>query len=112
MALAPLPDGTFRRRSLRQALVEEWASVAQRDSLAALSNVTVPVLVVHADGGFPDLPYLNEGTIRSQLAAARDSRLYVAHGLDHFAVVPRPSPGLIRALRAFAHEIRQANDPT
>jgi pimeloyl-ACP methyl ester carboxylesterase/DNA-binding SARP family transcriptional activator len=110
MALAPLPDGTFRRRSLRQALVEEWASVAQRDSLAALANVTVPVLVVHADGGWPDLPYLDEGTVRSQLAAARDSRLYVAHGLDHFSVVPRPSPGLILALRAFAHEIRQTND--
>src|SRR5262249_23156591 len=38
---------------------------------------------------------------------ARDSRLYVAHGLHHFDVLARPSPGLILAIRAFAHDIRQ-----
>jgi pimeloyl-ACP methyl ester carboxylesterase/DNA-binding SARP family transcriptional activator len=108
MALAPLPDGALRRRSLRQALVEEWASVAERDALAALANVTVPVLVVHADAGWPESPYLDEGTVRSQLTAARDSRLYVAHGLNHYDVLARPSPGLILALRAFAHDIRNA----
>jgi pimeloyl-ACP methyl ester carboxylesterase/DNA-binding SARP family transcriptional activator len=112
MALAPLPDGTFRRRSLRQALVEQWASVAQRDAVAALANVTVPVLVVYAEAEWPELPYLDEATIRLQLAAAQDSRLYVAHGLDHYSVIARPSHDLIRALRAFAHEIRQTNDPT
>jgi pimeloyl-ACP methyl ester carboxylesterase/DNA-binding CsgD family transcriptional regulator len=107
MSLAPLPDGTFRRRSLRQALMEEWASVARRDALAALSNVTVPVLVVHADARWPEWPYLDETTISSQLAAARDSRLYVARGLNHYDVLARPSPGLILALLAFAHDIRQ-----
>ena len=37
--LAPLPDGTLRRRGLRQALEDEWVSVAQADSLRALSDV-------------------------------------------------------------------------
>jgi pimeloyl-ACP methyl ester carboxylesterase len=40
LELAPLPDGTFRRRALRQALADEWASVAERDALAALSRVS------------------------------------------------------------------------
>jgi len=39
MELAPLPDGTLRRRGLRQALEDEWVSVAQADSLRALSDV-------------------------------------------------------------------------
>ena len=41
-------------------------------------------------------------------AAGGDSRLYVARGLDHYEVLARPSPGLILALRAFAHDIRTA----
>lgn len=67
--------------------------------------------LVHADAGWPELPYLDEGTVRSQLAAARDSRLYVAHGLNHYDVLARPSQGLIHALRAFAHDIRRAHIP-
>ena len=63
---------------------------------------------MHADAGWPELPYLDEAAIRAQLAAAGDSRLYVARGLDHYEVLARPSPGLILALRAFAHDIRTA----
>jgi hypothetical protein len=111
MALAPLPDGTFRRRSLRQALVEQWASVAQRDAVAALANVTVLVLVVYAEAEWLELPYLDEATIRLQITAARDSRLYLAHGLDHYSVIARPSHDLIGALRDFAHDIRQRTYP-
>jgi len=48
LELAPLPDGTLRRRGLRQALAAEWASVAKADALEALSRVTAPVLVVSA----------------------------------------------------------------
>jgi len=106
MELAPLPDGTLRRRALRHALAAEWASVAQRDALVALSHVTAPVLVVHADAAWFDSPYLDEATVQSQLAAARDSRLYVAHGQHHVDVLIKPSSGLVTAMRAFAQEIR------
>ena len=107
MDLAPLPDGTYRRRALRHALAAEWASVAQRDALAALSRVTVPVLVVHADApwfGMP--PYLDAATVQAQVTAARRPLLYVAHGQHHADVLGRPTPGLAAALQAFAREIR------
>ena len=104
MELAPLPDGTWRRRALRHALAAEWTSVAQRDSLAALARVTAPVLVVHAPW-FGSV-YLDPATVQAQLAAARDSRLYVAQGQNHVDIVARPSSGLLMALRAFASEVR------
>jgi len=104
--LAPLPDGTFRRRALRQALAAEWASVAQRDGLTALSHVTAPVLVVHADAPWYGRPYLDTATVQAQMAAARDPRLYVAHGQKHPQVLGAPSRGLVTALHAFAREIR------
>ena len=43
MELVPLPDGTLRPRSLRDALAMEWSSIARADALAALADVTVPV---------------------------------------------------------------------
>jgi pimeloyl-ACP methyl ester carboxylesterase/DNA-binding SARP family transcriptional activator len=114
--LAPLPDGTFRRRALRQALADEWASVAERDALAALSKLTVPVLVVHADAPWIPLagihspwgngPYVDHATVQAQLNAARDARLYVSHGQHHSDLIVRPSAGAIDALRAFATEVR------
>jgi hypothetical protein len=53
MEPAPLPDGTLRRRSLRDALVMEWTSVARG---AALADVTVPVLVIYADAPWYTAP--------------------------------------------------------
>jgi pimeloyl-ACP methyl ester carboxylesterase len=118
MDLAPLPDGTFRRRALREALADEWTSVAERDALAALSRVTVPVLVVHADapwgtGGdisapWATKPYIDRETVEAQLAAARDTRLFVSGGQNHADVIVRPSEGVIEAVRSFAKEIRVA----
>jgi pimeloyl-ACP methyl ester carboxylesterase len=120
MELAPLPDGTFRRRALRQALAEEWTSVAERDALAALSQVTVPVLVVHGDAPWIPLapvhspwaegPYIDHATVRAQLDATRDGRLYVSHGQHHSDLIVRPSQGAIDAVRTFAREIRSARD--
>jgi pimeloyl-ACP methyl ester carboxylesterase len=114
--LAPLPDGTFRRRALRQALAEEWASVAERDALAALSHVTAPVLIVHADAPWKPLaavhspwakePYIDHTTVQTQLEAAHDVRLFVSHGQHHSDLIVRPSPGAIEAVRTFAKEIR------
>jgi pimeloyl-ACP methyl ester carboxylesterase len=120
--LAPLPDGTFRRRALRQALADEWASVAERDALAALSRVTVPVLVVHADAPWAvaseitapwaKTPYIDHATVKAQLAVAHDARLYVSHGQHHADLIVRPSAGVLDAVRAFAKEVRTHRNPT
>ena len=120
--LAPLPDGTLRRRALRQALADEWASVAERDALAALSHVTVPVLVVHADAPWlpaaeihspwAKVPYIDQATVQAQLDAARDGRLYISHGQHHSDLIQRPSAGAIEAVRAFAKEIRTRRGAT
>jgi hypothetical protein len=122
MDLAPLPDGTFRRRALRQALADEWASVAERDALAALSRVTAPVLVVHADAPWIPLapvhspwakdPYIDQATVQAQLDATRNGRLYVSHGQHHSDLIVRPSPGVVDAVRAFAKEIRSPRHAT
>jgi pimeloyl-ACP methyl ester carboxylesterase len=106
MELAPLPNGMLRRRGLREALAAEWASVAHADALGALSRVAVPVLVVHADAPWDGVPYLDEATIGAQLAAARDSRLYVASGQHHGDIIRRPSEGLVSALKDFALDLR------
>ena len=105
MELAPMPDGRLRRRGLRQALAAEWASVARLDALAALSRVIAPVLVVYADAPWDGAPYLGEATINTQMAAAHDSRLYVASGLHHGDLIRRPSDGLVRALKEFAKSV-------
>jgi pimeloyl-ACP methyl ester carboxylesterase len=117
MDLAPLPDGTFRRRALRQALADEWASVAERDALSALSRVSAPVLVVHADAPWtvevnantrsPATPYIDHATVNAQLAAAHDARLYVSRGQHHSDLILRPNTGAIDAVREFAKELRR-----
>jgi pimeloyl-ACP methyl ester carboxylesterase/DNA-binding SARP family transcriptional activator len=117
MELAPLPDGTYRRRALREALAAEWASVAERDALAALSHVTVPVLILHADAPWKRRaavdprwatePYIDHATVNAQLQAAADARLYVSHGQHHTDLIAHPSAGAIDAVRAFANDIRQ-----
>ena len=91
MELAPLPDGTLRRRSLRDALAMEWTSVARVDALAALADVTVPVLVVYADAPWYAAPYLDEATVQAQLAAGRNCRMYVAHGQNHAEILSIPT---------------------
>lgn len=102
MELAPLPDGTLRRRGLRRALEAEWASVAQADSLAALSEVRAPVLVVHANGPWnDDAPYLDEQTVRKQHATARIAKLFVADGSHHADVIRRPDDALVSAVKSF-----------
>lgn len=106
MELAPLPDGTLRRRGLRQALAAEWASVARTDAVEALSRIAVPVLVVYADAAWDGAPYLDEATVDAQLAAAHDSRLHVAQGQDHADIIRRPSDGLMSALKEFAEYVR------
>jgi pimeloyl-ACP methyl ester carboxylesterase len=108
MELAPLPDGTLRRRGLRHALEAEWASVAQADSLEALSDVRAPVLVVHASGPWGEAPYLDDQTVRKQLAAARTAKLFVAEGSNHADVIRWPDDALVGALKTFVRATASA----
>jgi pimeloyl-ACP methyl ester carboxylesterase/DNA-binding SARP family transcriptional activator len=106
MEVAPLPDGTLRRRSIRDALINEWAWLQQNDALAALTAVTVPVLIVHADGPFFGAPYLDHASLQAQLEAARDSRLFVEHGRNHGDIVYRPSAEFIHTLKQFTNHVK------
>ena len=106
MELASLPDGTLRRRSVRDALTGEWAWLQRNDALAALADVTVPVLIVHADGPFPDVPSLDDASVQAQLDAARDSRLFVEHGRNHGDIIYRPSDEFIQTLKQFSAHLK------
>ena len=101
--LARLPDGSYRRRALRVALEEEWASLAEADSLGALAEVRCPVLIVYAPqpwiGG---RPYLTEEIIAAQLRAARSPQLFVARRSNHPELVRDPEPELIECIKQFA----------
>lgn len=101
MELAPLPDGTLRRRGLRHALEAEWASVAQANPLKALSDVRAPVLVVHANAPWGEAPYVDDRTVGKQLAAARTAKLFVAEGSHHAELIRRPDDALVGALKTF-----------
>jgi pimeloyl-ACP methyl ester carboxylesterase len=106
MELAPLPDRTLRRRSVRDALAGEWAWITQADTLATLSRVTSPVLIVHADGPFNGKVFLDEHTLRAQLTAANDARLHVEHGRNHGDIVYWPSDELVQSVKQFAKDVR------
>ena len=109
MELAPLPDGTFRRRALRLALETEWASVAAADSLGALARVRAPVLVVHATGPWIDGPYLDHETVRGQVDTARTAKLFVAEESSHSDVIRQPSAALLAAILEFVVDARTAD---
>jgi pimeloyl-ACP methyl ester carboxylesterase len=106
MELAPLPDGTFRKRALALALETEWASLARADALGKLASVLAPVLVIHAAAPWIDGPYLDEETVRSQFATARTAKLFVAEGSSHSDVIRRPSVALLEAIRDFVRDVR------
>ena len=100
--LARLPDGSFQQRARRVALEEEWASMAQADSLRALAEVGCPVLIVHAPQPFiGGRPYLTREIITAQLRAAPSGQLFVAHGSNHPGLVRDPTPDLIERIKQF-----------
>jgi pimeloyl-ACP methyl ester carboxylesterase/DNA-binding SARP family transcriptional activator len=100
--LARLPDGSFQQRARRVALEEEWASMAEADSLRALAEVRCPVLIVHAPQPFiGGRPYLTEEIIAAQLQAARSAQLFVAGRSNHAELVRDPEPELIECIRRF-----------
>jgi pimeloyl-ACP methyl ester carboxylesterase/DNA-binding SARP family transcriptional activator len=100
--LAPLPDGTYRRRALKAAFEETWASLQQSDSLAALARVRCPTLIVQAArpwiGG---RPYLTDAIIAAQRKAVPQAELFIARQSNHPMLVRDPEPDLVDRLRSF-----------
>src|SRR6266542_3909510 len=111
--LAPLPDGTYRRRALRAAFEETWASLLQSDSLGALARVRCPTLIVQAPRPWIEgRPYLTDEIIAAQREAAPHAQVFVAHQSTHPMLVRDPEPGTIEALRRFFRhfQVRQQGD--
>jgi pimeloyl-ACP methyl ester carboxylesterase len=108
-ALAPLPDGTYRRRGLRSALEAEWESIIAADSLGALGNISCPVLIVQAlEPWLGGRPYFTEGVIEAQLSAAPRAELFVARNSNHATMIRDPEPEMINAITHFVYRCRHA----
>ena len=107
--LARLPDGSYRRRDIRQALEKTWASLLVTDTLGALAAVACPVLIVQATrpwiGG---RPYLDYDAIDEQVRAAPHAWRFVAHQSDHPALARDPEPGLIEVITRFVRTVDHA----
>ena len=104
--LTPLPDGSYRRRGVRRALEDTWASLKDVDSLGALSRVRCPVLIVQATlpwiGGEP---YLTDAIIGEQLRAAPGAQHFVARHSNHVMLIDDPEPAMVEALSRFARSL-------
>jgi pimeloyl-ACP methyl ester carboxylesterase/DNA-binding SARP family transcriptional activator len=107
--LVQMSDGTYRRRGVRKALEDTWASVAEVDTLALLARVRCPVLIVQAAlpwiGGEP---YLSPAIIAAQLRAAPQARHFLARRSNHRALVRDPEPALITAIKDFVADMDQS----
>jgi pimeloyl-ACP methyl ester carboxylesterase/DNA-binding SARP family transcriptional activator len=108
--LAPLPDGSYRRRALRTAFEETWASLLQADSLGALARVRCPTLIVQATRPWIEgRPYLTDDIIGTQREAAPHARLFVAHQSTHPMLVRDPEPEMVEELRSFVRSVGVAD---
>ena len=102
--LARLPDGTYRRRLLSEAIAGEWASLASADTLGELSRVRCPILICQAlQPWFGGLPYYDDATVAAQLRVAPQAELVKAANSDHFSLPRDPEPNVVAAIRSFAH---------
>ncbi|HEV2237456.1 MAG TPA: alpha/beta fold hydrolase [Ktedonobacterales bacterium] len=112
--LAPLPDGTYRRRALQAALEAEWASIVQADSLGALARVQCPVLIVQGGQSWASTgrPYLTAAIVAAQVRAARSAELFVARQSDHSALVRSPEPEMAAAIATFARRHGRQASPS
>jgi pimeloyl-ACP methyl ester carboxylesterase len=101
-----LPDGSYRRRGVRRALEDTWASLKDGDSLGALSRVRCPVLIVQATlpwiGG--EL-YLTDAIIGEQLRAAAGAQHFVARHSNHVMLIDDPEPAMVEAISRFARSL-------
>jgi pimeloyl-ACP methyl ester carboxylesterase len=108
--LAPLPDGTYRRRTLTAAFEQTWASVLQSDSLAALRQVRCPTLIVQATRPWIEgQPYLSDAIIAAQRTAVPHARLFVARHSTHPMLVRDPEAELVESLRSFVFGLGRAS---
>lgn len=102
--LAPLSNGTYRRRALRRAVEEEWVSLVEASSLATLARVSCPILIVQALlpwGG--DRPYFTDEIVATQLQAAPSAELFVARHSQHSTLIRDPEFEMVEAIRHFVH---------
>jgi pimeloyl-ACP methyl ester carboxylesterase/DNA-binding SARP family transcriptional activator len=101
--LVPLADGSLRRRGLREALHEEFASVLQADTLGILARVRCPVLIVRAaQPWIGERPWLTDEACGAQMRACPSAQLFVAHASNHASLIRDPEPELITVIRGFA----------
>ena len=108
--LAPLPDGTYRRRALRAAFEETWASLLKSDSLGALTKVRCPTLIVQATRPWIEgRPYLTDATIAAQRKAVPHAQLFVARQSTHPTLVRDPEPAMVETLRNFVLSLGRAS---
>lgn len=106
--LAPLSDGTYRARVLREALEAEWASLIAADGLGELSRVRCPTLVVLATQAFlGSVPYFTQEIAEAQVHAARFGELFIARASTHGGLVRNPEPEMIEAIRRFVARCQQ-----
>jgi pimeloyl-ACP methyl ester carboxylesterase/DNA-binding SARP family transcriptional activator len=106
--LAPLPDGTYRRRALLAAFEETWTSLLQCNSLGALARVRCPTLIVQATRPWIEgRPYLTDEIIAAQRMAAPNAQVFVANQSTHPMLVRDPEPELIEAMRSFVHSVQR-----
>jgi pimeloyl-ACP methyl ester carboxylesterase/DNA-binding SARP family transcriptional activator len=100
--LAPLPDGSYRRRALRRAVEAEWASIVDADSLATLGQVRCPILIVQASRPwFHGRPYFSDAIVEGQLRAAPAAEVFIARHSNHATLVRDPEPEMIAAIQQF-----------
>lgn len=101
-ALAPQPDGRYRRRGFRAAVEAEWASIVAADSLGALGRVSCPVLIVQAlQPWWGGRPYFTNEIVAAQRQAAPAAELFVASRSNHSTLIRDPEPEMIEAMGRF-----------
>ena len=101
-ALAPQPDGTYRRRALRDAVQAEWASIVAADSLESLRGVSCPILIVQAvQPWLGGRPYFTDEIVQAQLRTAPGAQLFVAARSNHAGLIRDPEPEMVDTVLQF-----------
>lgn len=104
--LARLPDGSYRRHGLRQALEDEWTSIIEADNLAALGRVRCPVLVVQGGAAWiGDEPYISQAVADVQIRTAPHAERFVARRSSHPMLIRDPEPGMVEHIKEFVRAL-------
>lgn len=110
--LAPLPDGTYRRRGLRAALRDEFQSVLDADTLAILAGVQCPTLLMRAAQPWTGQdPWLTDAIWEAQARARPLATRFVARASNHASLARDPEEDLIASIERFIRsQVRGRND--